>query len=165
MPSETDRRGTRRAASAGSATARPGASGRAYFDFYQRWDSRSPVKRAAATRGSSPTTSATCSPATKRWAPSELALQAMLTSATGFEHHFSGLVASLSLYEAGKFDILDITSKVGCARPARCRGRARRGLPPRQRVHAATSRRSTTWRRVNDPLDDVRADCGITPRG
>ena len=36
----------------------------------------------------------------------------MLTSATRFEHHFSGLIASLSLYETGTFDILDITPKV-----------------------------------------------------
>jgi hypothetical protein len=35
----------------------------------------------------------------------------MLTSATDFDHHFSGLVASLSLYESGKFDILGITPK------------------------------------------------------
>jgi hypothetical protein len=37
--------------------------------------------------------------------PSEVALQAMLTSATGFDHHFSCLIASLSLFETGTFDI------------------------------------------------------------
>jgi ubiquinone biosynthesis protein Coq4 len=73
-------------------------------------------------------------------APGELALQAMLTSATGFDHHFSGLVASLSLYEAGKFDVLDIEQ---CA------------CDFSTVDHLA---------RADDPLVAVRADCGIPPR-
>ena len=95
--------------------------------------------------------------------PSELALQAMLTSATGFEHHFSGLVASLALYESGKFDILDITAKVGAlARPGASEELAeafRRGAGCAVDFSAIDH-----LSRADEPLDVVRADCGIPPR-
>jgi hypothetical protein len=96
-------------------------------------------------------------------APSELALQAMLVSATGFEHHFSGLVASLALYESGKFDILDIVGRVGALdRPGASDelGEAfQRGLGCARDFSAIDH-----LARADDPLDDVRFDCGIPPR-
>jgi hypothetical protein len=96
-------------------------------------------------------------------APSELALQAMLTSATGFEHHFSGLIASLALYESGKFDILDITGKVGAlARPGASDELAeafRRGGECACDFSAIDH-----LARADEPLEVVRTDCGIPPR-
>jgi hypothetical protein len=95
--------------------------------------------------------------------PSELALQAMLTSATDFEHHFSGLVASLALYESGKFEILDIVAKIGALdRP----GAGDELAEAFHRGAACTSDFSTIdhLARADDPLDAVRNDCGIPPR-
>ena len=89
--------------------------------------------------------------------------KAMLASATGFEHHFSGLVASLSLYEAGKFDILEITAKAGTlARP----GAAAELADAFRRGSQCTCDFETIdhLARADDSLDDVRAECGITPR-
>jgi hypothetical protein len=95
--------------------------------------------------------------------PSELALQAMLTSATDFEHHFSGLVASLALYESGKFDILDLVGKVGAlARPGASEELAdafRRGAECACDFSAIDH-----LARADDPLDAVRNDCGIPAR-
>jgi hypothetical protein len=97
-------------------------------------------------------------------APSELALQAMLTSATGFEHHFSGLVASLALFESGKFDILDITPRVGALdRPGATAELAeafRRGAACGTDFSAIDH-----LARADEPLERVRAGCGIPPRG
>jgi ubiquinone biosynthesis protein Coq4 len=95
--------------------------------------------------------------------PSEVALQAMLTSANGFDHHFSGLIASLSLFETGTFEIMDITPKMGVL----------------DRAGAAAELGDAFWRgsqctrdfsgldhlaRVDEPLEDVRRACGIPPR-
>jgi hypothetical protein len=96
-------------------------------------------------------------------APSELALQAMLVSATGFEHHFSGLVASLALYESGKFDILDIQGRVGAL------DRAGASEELAEAFHrgagcAVDFSAIDHLARVDDPLDEVRFDCGIPPR-
>jgi len=41
----------------------------------------------------------------------EVALQAMLTAASNFDHHFSGLVASLAAFEAGTFDFPGIVPR------------------------------------------------------
>ena len=41
----------------------------------------------------------------------EVALQAMLTSATDGEHHFSGFIASLGLFESGMLEFPDIVPK------------------------------------------------------
>jgi hypothetical protein len=96
-------------------------------------------------------------------APSELALQAMLTSATGFDHHFSGLVASLALYESGKFDILDIVGKVGALdRPGAGEELAEAFL--RGAACACDFSAIDHLARADDPLDAVRTECGIPPR-
>src|SRR4029453_7199648 len=81
--------------------------------FYQRWDIAFPGEEGGGDGGLVPHDFSHVLAGYEALGPHELALQAMLTSATGFEHHFSGLVASLSLYEAGKFDILGLDSKVG----------------------------------------------------
>ena len=137
-----------------------GSLGRAYFDFYQRWDIAFPGEEGGGDAASSPTTSATCSPATKPSAPTSSRCRRCSPSATGFEHHFSGLVASLSLYEVGKFDILGLTSKVGALdRPGAAAELAeafRRGS-----LCSCDFSAIDHMARADDPLDEVRADCGI----
>jgi hypothetical protein len=95
--------------------------------------------------------------------PSELALQAMLTSATNFEQHFSGLVASLALYESGKFDILDLVGRVGALdRPGASEELA--DAFHRGAECACDFSAIDHLARVDDPLDAVRDDCGIPAR-
>ena len=92
-----------------------------------------------------------------------LLLQAMLTAATGFEHHFSGLIASLSLFETGTFDIDDIVPKSGAldrpGAPAELGEAFRRGSEC-----AGDFSSLDHLARVDDLLDDVRRDFGIPPR-
>ena len=90
-----------------------GSLGRAFIDFYARWDLTFPGEPGGGDASLVPHDFTHVLSGYDADAPGELALQAMLTSSTGFEEHFSGLVASLSLYEAGKFDILQITPTVG----------------------------------------------------
>ncbi len=87
----------------------------------------------------------------------------MLTSATGFEHHFSGLIASLSLFESGTFDINELTPRVGAldrpGSPAELGEAFRRG--------AACTRDFSMLDHLalaDAPLESIRRDCGITPR-
>jgi hypothetical protein len=91
------------------------------------------------------------------------ALQAMLVSATGFAHHFSGLIASLSLFETGTFDIDDITPKTAVLdRP----GAAVELSEAFRRGPACTGDFSALAHlaRVDEPLDEVRRECGIPSR-
>lgn len=137
--------------------------GRAYFDFYDRWELAFPGEDGGGDIGLVAHDFSHVLAGYEPDPPSELALQAMLTSATGFEHHFSGLIASLALFETGTFDILDITPKIGVL----------------DREGAAAELADAFWRgtecsgdfsaldhlaRANDPLDVVRAECGIPPR-
>jgi hypothetical protein len=141
----------------------PGSLGRAYFDFYDRWGLSFPGEEGG---GDVTLVAHDFSHVLAGYdtdAPSEVALQAMLTSATGFAHHFSGLVASLALYESGKFDILEITPRVAAL-----------DRPGAAALVADAFRRGTTCTcdfsvidhlaRASEAVDVVRADCGITPR-
>jgi hypothetical protein len=141
----------------------PGSLGRAYFDFL---DGQGIAFPGEAGGGDSSLVTHDFSHVLAGYhidGPSELALQAMLTAATDFEHHFSGLVASLALYESGKFDILDIVGKVGAlARPGASEELAeafRRGAGCACDFSAIDH-----LARADDPLDVVRIDCGIPPR-
>ncbi|HEX6311968.1 MAG TPA: hypothetical protein VF152_10110, partial [Acidimicrobiia bacterium] len=140
-----------------------GSLGRAYFEFHERWQLSFPGEAGG---GAVSLVSHDFSHVLAGYepdAPGELALQAMLTSATGFEHHFSGLVASLSLYEVGMFDYPGITPRVG--------GVDRPGAAAELAEGFARGARCTTdfqaidhLARAGDPLEAVRADCGIPPR-
>ena len=91
----------------------PGSLGRALFDFYRELDVPFPgetnggdvslafhdVTHVLTGYGTTP--------------PDELALQALLTAAGGFDHHFSGLVASLALFESAAFEISGFVPKEG----------------------------------------------------
>ena len=148
----------------GLADCAPGTLGRAYFDFYDRWSIPFPGEEGGGTATLVVHDFTHVLAGYEPDAPGELALQAMLTSATGFEHHFAGFVASLSLYEAGKFDILGITSTVGALdRPGAAAELAegfRRGSQCVCDFSAIDH-----LARAEEPLERVRADCGIPARG
>jgi hypothetical protein len=141
----------------------PGSLGRAYFDFYDRWQLPFPGEEGGGTATLVQHDFTHVLAGYEADPPSEIALQAMLTSATGFEHHFSGLVASLSLFESGTFDIDDITPKVGAlARPG---ATAELGEAFRRGASCTCDFAEIDHlARADDALDDVRRDCGITPR-
>jgi hypothetical protein len=140
-----------------------GSLGRAFIDFYERWGLMFPGEPGGGDASLVPHDFTHVLAGYDADAPGELALQAMLTSATGFEEHFSGLVASLSLYEAGKFDILQIGPKVGTLdRPGAAAELAdafRRGS-----LCTCDFEGIDHLARADDSIDAVRADCGITPR-
>lgn len=141
-----------------------GSIGRAYFDFYDRWGIAFPGEPGGGDASLVAHDFAHVLTGYDPDAPGELALQAMLTSATDFEHHFSGLIASLALYEAGKFAILGIAPKSeSLARP----GAAAELADAFKRGRACSGDFSAIDHlgRADEPLDAVRASCGIGPRG
>jgi hypothetical protein len=140
-----------------------GTLGRAFFDFYDRWQLPFPGEEGGGTASLVAHDFSHVLAGYEPDPPSEIALQAMLTSATGFDHHFSGLVASLSLFEAGTFDIDDITPKSeALERPGAALelGEAfRRGSECTCDFSALDH-----LARVDEPIDDVRRACSIPPR-
>jgi hypothetical protein len=142
----------------------PGTVGRAFFDFYDRWQLAFPGEEGGGEASLVTHDFSHVLAGYEPDPPSEIALQAMLTSATGFDHHFSGLVASLSLFETGSFDIDDITPKhAALDRPGAAveLGEAfRRGQECTVDFSALDH-----LALVDEPLDAVRRTCGITPRG
>jgi hypothetical protein len=141
----------------------PGTLGRAFFDFYDRWQLPFPGEEGGGAASLVAHDFSHVLAGYEPDPPSEIALQAMLASATGFDHHFSGLVASLSLFETGTFDIDDITPKTGALdRP----GAALELGDAFRRGSDCTCDFSAIdhLARVDDVLDDVRRDCGIPPR-
>lgn len=141
----------------------PATLGRAFFDFYDRWQLPFPGEAGG---GGASLVAHDFSHVLAGYEPdppSEIALQAMLTSATGFAHHFSGLVASLSLFETGTFAIDDITPKTrALAREGAAAelGEAFRRGQGCGRDFSALDHLAL----VDQPLDAVRHSCGIAPR-
>lgn len=92
--------------------------------------------------------------------PDEVALQAMLTAAADFDHHFSGLVASLALFESAAFDVPGIIPTEGVLdRPGAADKLAdafRRGSQCTGDIGAIDF-----MSRLDDLLVDVRADYNI----
>lgn len=141
----------------------PGSLGRAYFDFYQRYNLKFPGEPGGGDvifvahdfthvlSGYEPD------------GPGELALQAMLVSATDGDHHFSNFCVSLSLHEAGLYDSDIVMDKVGTlARPG-----AAEELADAIRRGAQCSADFATidhLSRVDEPLEDVRRDLSIPAR-
>jgi hypothetical protein len=141
-----------------------GSLGRAYYDFYQRWGLKFPGEPGGGDvifvahdfshvlSGYEPD------------GPGELALQAMLVSATDGDLHFSNFCASLSLHEAGMLESsVGITPKVGTlARPGAAEELAdaiRRGAQCTADFAAIDH-----LARADEPLEDVRRDLSIPPR-
>jgi hypothetical protein len=140
-----------------------GTLGRGYFDFYERWGIPFPGEEGGGDASLVDHDFCHVLAGYEPDAPGEIALQAMLTGATNFEHHFAGLVASLSLYESGKFDILEIAPKVATLdRPGAADELAeafRRGA-----ACACDFSAVDHLARAEEPLDAVRAECGIIAR-
>ncbi len=141
-----------------------GSLGRAYFDFYDEHGIAFPGEAGGGDASLVVHDFSHVLAGYDTDAPGEVALQAMLTAATDFEHHFSGLIASLALYESGKFDILDIVARVGALdRPG-----ASAELAEAFRRGGSCSRDFSAidhLGRADDPIAAVRTDCGIPPRG
>jgi hypothetical protein len=94
--------------------------------------------------------------------PDEVALQAVLTAAAGFDHHFSGLVASLALFESAAFELPGFTAKEGVLnRP----GAADELADAFRRGEACTGDISTVdfLARKDDLLADIQAEYGLVP--
>ena len=88
----------------------------------------------------------------------------MIVSATNGESHFSALTASMALYEAGLFDVLDITPTTGVLEPARVARDPRRRHAARRLAARRTSPPSTTSPWPTSRSHALRADLGIPPR-
>ena len=89
----------------------PESLGRTFFDYYETWGLKLPGEPGG---GSADLVAHDFAHVLAGYVPTpveEISLQAMLVSATNFEHHFSGLIASLSLFETASFDILDLIPK------------------------------------------------------
>jgi hypothetical protein len=142
----------------------PDSLGRAYYDFYQRYGLTFPGEPGGGDvifvahdfshvlSGYEPD------------GPGELALQAMLVSATDGDQHFSNFCASLSLHEAGLLESsVAIKPKVGTlARPGAAEELAdaiRRGAQCTADF-AAIDHLS----HVDEPLEDVRRELSIPAR-
>jgi hypothetical protein len=141
----------------------PGSLGRAYFDFYQRYDLKFPGEPGGGDvifvahdfthvlAGYEPD------------GPGELALQAMLVSATDGDQHFSNFCVSMSLHEAGLYDSDIVKAKVGTlARPGAADELAdaiRRGA--QCNCDFATIDHLA---RADEQLEDVRKDLSIPAR-
>lgn len=140
-----------------------GSLGRAYFDFYQRYNLKFPGEAGGGDiifvahdfthvlAGYEPD------------GPGELALQAMLVSATDGDHHFSNFCVSLSLHEAGLYDSDVVMDKVGTlARPGAAEELADAIL--RGSKCSADFATIDHLAHVDEQLEDVRRDLAITPR-
>lgn len=142
----------------------PGTLGRAFADFYERWGLQYPdVTEPEGARLMAHDFSHVLSGYRPNDGMEEVALSAMIVSATDGASHFSSLTASMALYEAGLFDVLDITPTTGVL--------DRPGSPE---VFADAMRRGASCTadfaaldhlaHVDEPLDALRSELGIPPR-
>jgi hypothetical protein len=142
----------------------PGTLGRAFVDFYERWGLDYPTT--AETMGLnliSHDFSHVLSGYLPNDAMEEVALSAMIVSATNGESHFSALTASMALYEVGLFDVLDITPTEGVL-----------GRPGSPEIFADAMRRGACCTAdfvtldhlalADEPLERLRDELGIPPR-
>lgn len=141
----------------------PGTLGRAYSDFYRRNNLKFPGEPGGGDvifvahdfthvlAGYEPD------------GPGELALQAMLVSATDGDQHFSSFCVSLALHEAGLYDSDAVADKVGTlARPGAAEELADAIL--RGSKCSADFATIDHLARADEQLEDVRRDLSITPR-
>ena len=140
-----------------------GSLGRAYFDFYDGAGLAFPGEPGG---GDLSLVSHDFTHVLADYGPTpvdEVALQAMLTSATDGEHHFTGFIASLGLFESGMLEFPDIVPKSEVLdRPgaaAEIADAIRRGAACDGDFQAVDH-----LGRADEPLESVRADLGIPPR-
>jgi hypothetical protein len=142
----------------------PGTLGRAFADFYARWGLTYPdVAKPICVNLVSHDFAHVLSGYKPNEAIEEVALWAMVVSSTNGEAHFSSLTASMALYEAGLFDVLDITPIEGVL-----------DQPGSPEIFADAMRRGASCTAdfvaldhlalADEPLHALRADLGLTPR-
>jgi hypothetical protein len=135
----------------------PASLGRGLYDFYRRWGLQFPDNDRV---------DLVCHDFThviSGYEPmpvGEIALQAMLTSATNFNHHFSTLVATLAFSETGNIDFPDAAPKTeSLNRHGAAEALAdalRRGKQCGQDFEGIDH-----MAMIDRPLDDVRRELGI----
>ncbi|HWC38795.1 MAG TPA: hypothetical protein VG476_09715 [Acidimicrobiales bacterium] len=140
-----------------------GSLGRAYFDFYQRYGLSFPGEPGG---GNPSLVNHDFCHVLAGYGPNaveEIALQAMLTSAGSGGSHFSGLVASLGLFEVGMLPFEGIDPKTrALARPR----------APEELVHAVRRGAACSGdfaeiphlEMADEPVQGVRDQLGIPPR-
>jgi hypothetical protein len=142
----------------------PGTLGRAFVDFYHHWGFEYPnVADPQEVTLIAHDFSHVLSGYRPNDAVEEVALSAMMVSATNGESHFSSLAASMALYEAGLFDVLDITPTMGVLdRP----GSPEIFADALRRGASCTADFSTLdhLALADEPLETLRAQLGIPPR-
>jgi hypothetical protein len=142
----------------------PGSLGRAFADFYERWGLEYPnVAEPQGVNLISHDFSHVLSGYLPNDGMEEVALSAMIVSATDGASHFSSLTASMALYEAGLFDVLDITPTNGVL-----------GRPGSPEIFADAMRRGASCTAdfaaldhlalADEPLETLRSELGIPPR-
>lgn len=140
-----------------------GTLGRGFFDFYQRYALPFPGEAGGGSVSLVAHDMSHVLAGYEPTPPEEIALQAMLASACDGRHHFSGLMASLSLFEIGMLPFPDITPKEGVlARPgaaATVADAVRRGAVAHEDFATIDH-----WAVLDQPLDDLRHDLHIVER-
>jgi ubiquinone biosynthesis protein Coq4 len=140
-----------------------GSLGRAYFDFYQRYGLSFPGEPEGGEHSLVGHDFAHVLAGYEPNAIDEIALQAMLTSSTSGDRHFSGLVASLGLYEVGMLPFPRIEPKTR----ALDRPRAAEELAHAVRRGTACSgdfQGVNHLEMADEPIQGVRDELGIPPR-
>jgi hypothetical protein len=141
-----------------------GTLGRAFADFYDRWGLQYPsAPEPMGFNLISHDFSHVLSGYRPNDAIEEVALSAMIVSATDGASHFSALAGSMALYEVGLFDALDITATKGVL-----------GRPGSPEILADAMRRGASCTAdfaaldhlalAEEPLDSLRIELGIPPR-
>jgi ubiquinone biosynthesis protein Coq4 len=145
------------------ATCPAGSLGRAYFEFYQRYGLSFPGEPDGGEHSLVGHDFAHVLACYEPNAVEEIALQAMLTSATSGDRHFSGLVASLGLYEVGMLPFPGIEPKTRALN----RPRAAEELAHAVRRGTACSgdfQDVNHLEMADEPIQRVRDELGIPPR-
>jgi ubiquinone biosynthesis protein Coq4 len=140
-----------------------GSLGRGYFDFYERYGLNFPGEPDGGTATLVSHDFAHVLAGYEPNAVDEIALQAMLTSSTSGDTHFSGLVASLGLYEVGMLPFPGIDPKT----QALARPRAAEELAHAVRRGSACSgdfQDIDHLEMADESIDKVRHQLNIPPR-
>ncbi|MEI7591644.1 MAG: hypothetical protein WCK41_00315 [Actinomycetes bacterium] len=137
--------------------------GRAFFDHYQRWNLTFPDEPGG---GGDTMVGHDFTHVLADYEPDppgEIALQAMLLSATNFDHHFSSFIAALAFNESKALYLPGLfPTELALTRPGAADELAdgfRRGVACTKDFSAIPH-----LELVDEPLEKVRKDCGIVSR-
>jgi hypothetical protein len=141
----------------------PDTLGRAFWEFYDRWNLTFPGEPGGGDASLVAHDFSHVLTGYEPLGPGEIALQAIIVSSTDGDEHFSGFLASLSLYEIGMFD-----NPIGLENKTETLTR-----PGAMELLADAIRRGASCTgdfsavdhlsMAHRPLDEVRAELGIPP--